>query len=230
MIALSIFFHACKKQDAPIQIDFGKNYYPLDIGSYVIYDVDSTVYDELTHIPKTYKYRLKEIITQSFINDEGHLSYRLERYIKWYDSTQPYDQIQWKIKNVWSLTPYPNSLEKREENIPYIKLIFPVKTGAKWNGNARNTLGNKTYTYQYVDVPESVNNITFDKVLAVKQYEYRSLIQYQNEIEKYARNVGMIYKEITNLESQSINPSIPVENRAEKGFIYKMTIVEWGKQ
>ena len=207
----------------------GKEYFPVQIGYYITYDVDSTVYDELTHIPKTYKYRIKEQITQAYTNDEGTLSYRLERFIKWYNSTKSYDQIPWQIKDVWTITPYQTSIIKTEENIPYIKIIFPVKAHTQWDGNARNNLGTKIYTYEYTDTPETINNFYFTNTLKVKQYQYRSLIQYRNEVEKYAQNVGLVYKEITSLESQNILPNVPVENRVEKGFIFKMYIVDWKK-
>lgn len=224
-----LIISSCKKDNTNLTpIDTGKDYFPIQINKYIIYDVDSTVYDEITHIPKTYKYRLKEIITQSFINDANITAYRLERYIKWYDSTKSYDQIPWQFQKVWTIIPYNSHIEKVEENIPYIKLIFPVKTNTQWDGNAKNTLGKKTYTYEYTDNAEYINNIYFEKTLKVKQYQFRTLIQYQNEVEKYAKNVGLVYKEITQLESQTIVPNVPVENRAEKGFIYKMQIVEWG--
>lgn len=222
-----IILLSCKKNENNVSIDLGKAYFPIKTGSYIIYDVDSTVYDEITHIPKTYKYRLKEVITQSFTNDENTLSYRLERYIKWYDSTKTYDQIPWQIKNVWTIIPYSNSIEKTEENIRYVKLIFPTKQNAQWNGNAKNTFGEKNYFYEYVDQSEYINNIFFDNVLKVKQYENRTLIQYQYEMEKYAKGVGLVSKEITNLESQTINPNIPVENRAEKGYLFKMNVVSF---
>lgn len=227
--AFILILHSCKKdKDSISNIDFGKDYFPIKVGVYIVYDVDSTAYNEITHIPTTYKYRLKEIIKQAFTNDENTTSYRLERYIKYYDSTKSYDQIPWQIKDVWTIVPYSNSIEKIEENIRYVKLVFPVKQGTQWNGNAKNTLGEKIYSYEYVDNSESINNIHFDKVLKVKQYEFRSLIQYQNEYEKYAKNVGLVYKEMINLESQNIVPNVPVENRAEKGYIFKMQVVEWG--
>lgn len=222
-----VFLFSCKKDSSSVSLDAGKDYFPIKVGNYIVYDVDSTVYDEITHIPTTYKYRLKVAITQSFTNDEGTASYRLERYIKWFDSTKTYDQIPWQIQHVWTVIPYPNSIEKTEENIRYVKLIFPVKQNAQWNGNAKNTLGEKKYTYEYVDNPEYINNLYFEKVLKVKQYEYRSLIQYIYESEKYAKGIGLVYKEMINLESQNIVPNVPVENRPEKGYIYKMKVVEW---
>lgn len=231
-IIIGLLVYSCKKKENAelTPIDFGKDYFPIQVGNYIIYDVDSIAYNDITHIATTYKYRLKEVIKEAFINDEGTTSYRLERYIKYYDSTKNYDQIPWQIKDVWTIIPYTNSIEKIEENIRYIKLIFPIKEGSQWNGNAKNTLGEKKYSYQYVGAAETINNNSFDKVTKVKQYEYRTLISYQNEVEKYARNVGMIYKEITNLQSQNIIPDVPVEARAESGYIYKMQIVSWGKE
>ncbi len=230
-ILISSILISCKKNNInSTTTDFGKDYYPIEVGRYIVYDVDSTAYDEITHIPTTYKYRLKEIITEAFINDEGKTAYRLERYIKPYDSTKSYDQISWKIKDVWTIIPYTNSIEKIEENIRYVKLIFPVKKSAQWNGNIKNTLGTKNYTYEYADFSETVNNLFFSKVTKIKQYEYRTSIKYQNEVEKYAKGIGMIYKEIVDLESQTIIPNVPVENRAESGFLYKMNVVEWGRE
>ncbi|MCX7727872.1 MAG: hypothetical protein N2203_00210 [Bacteroidia bacterium] len=227
LLSVILIFFSCKKNNHSPLVDLGTDYFPVKTGNYIIYNVDSTVYDEMTHIPKTYKYQLKEIITQSFQNDEGTTAYRLERYIRWYDSTKPYDQIPWQIKNVWTIIPYNNSIEKVEENIRYVKLIFPVKQNQQWDGNAKNTLGKKIYSYEYIDQSETINNHSFEKVLKVKQYQFRSLIQYQNETEKYARHIGLVYKEITHLESQTILPNVPVENRAEKGYIYKMQVVDW---
>ena len=230
LIGNVLLFLNCKKNSLDTTtIDFGKDYFPIKIGYYIIYEVDSTAYDELTHQAKSYQYQLKEIITEAFTNDENTTSYRLERYIRYYDSTKPYEQIPWQIKDVWTITPYSNNIVKVEENIPFVKLIFPVKVNAQWNGNAKNTLGTQTYKYEYVNTPETIDNIYFSQTLKVQQYQYRSLIQYQNEVEKYARNVGMVYKEIIRLESQTIIPGVPVENRPEKGFIYKMKIVDWKK-
>lgn len=224
---LLFFIYSCKKKDSVPPIDLGKNYFPIKVGNYIIYDVDSTVYDEITHLPSTYKYRLKEIITQAYQNDEGTTSYKLERYIKWYDSTKTYDQIPWQFQHVWTIIPYNTSIEEVEENIRYVKIIFPVKQNAQWNGNAKNTLGTKIYSYNYIDNSETINGTFLPKVLSINQYQYRSLIQYQNEVEKYARNIGQVYKEITHLESQTIIPNVPVENRPEKGFIYKKQLVEY---
>ena len=53
-------------------------------------------------------------------------------------------------------------------------------------------------------------------------------------IEKYAKNVGLVYREIKDLYSNTvkINPQtgsvIPVEQRIEKGVIYKLTYVTHG--
>ena len=36
---------SCKKDD-PVKIDVGHSYFPVEIGSWIIYDVDSTVWND----------------------------------------------------------------------------------------------------------------------------------------------------------------------------------------
>lgn len=231
LTAFALVFTTCKKKTVPIEtIDTGTEYYPQTIGKYVIYSADSTVYDEFTHLPKTTKYQIKEKIEASFTDSEGKPAFKLARYIKKYDSLVSYDQMPWVIKDLWQVNISPSSAEVVEENVRFTKLAFPVKEGTTWNGNAKNSIGEWTYSYDYIDRTEAINSVNFEKVLLVKQKDFRTLISYQYYVEKYAKGVGLVYREITDLYSGTIIPNVPVENRIEKGTIYKLTVVSYGKE
>lgn len=230
-ISSCLLFFSCAKKKIP-QDDslLGLDYYPTTIGRYAIYDVDSTIYNSLTQDTTVTKYRIKEKITDLFTDNEGQDALRLERFIKKYDPNKSYDSIAWTIKEVWMVNANKKSIQVVEGNVRYTKLVFPVQQGANWNGNAKNTIGEWLYTYEYIDKAENIGSKQLDKVLNVKQKNYRTLISYQNYTEKYAKGIGLVYREITDILSNNVIANVPVEGRIEDGLIYKQTLVTYGNE
>ena len=203
----------------------------------MVYDVDSTIYDDFKHDTTYYKYRIKEKLEEAISDNEGRPAIKLVRYIKKYNPLISYDNMAWVVKDVWSYTKTKTTLEVVEEDLRFTKIIFPVKLDASWDGNAHNNLGELDYKYNYVDAAETINGGVFDKVLYVEQKDDKSknAIHRQFYIEKYAKNVGLVYREIKDLYSNvvTINPNgtiKPVEQRIEKGVIYKLTYVTHGSE
>ncbi|MEK6615464.1 MAG: hypothetical protein AABZ32_05045 [Bacteroidota bacterium] len=194
---LFIGFFACKKdKSVESTTDFGYNYFPDNTGHYIIYQVDSIHYDDVNLSPHdTIRYLLKELIASTFLDNSGRQTLRMERYYKFYNKNIPYDSLQWTGPRVWYANKTSSTFEKVEENIRYIRLIFPVSNGKQWDGNVYNTLGNKNYEIISVDKPEIINTINFDSIVTVNQFQQIDFIQHRYEIEKFARNVGLIYKE-----------------------------------
>lgn len=230
------FFAAvsCKKkvENPP---DVGYDYAPLTIGKYIVYDVDSTVYDDNNKDTTYYKYRIKEKLEENFTDNQGRSAIKLVRYIKKYIDTVGYDNIPWTHKDVWNCIKTSTTFEVVEEDLRFTKLIFPVKENATWNGNAQNSMEEWEYSYVYIDRTENINGTIFDNVLYVEQKDDKSknVIHRQYFIEKYAKDVGLVYREMKDLYSQTIivGPNglpTPVETRILKGFIYKQTYVTHG--
>jgi len=69
----------------------------------------------------------------------------------------------------------------------------------------------------------------FDSVLTVTQEADSSLIHKDYRIEQFARDTGLIYKEITTINSQEIEPGVPLEERITTGSIFRQTFVKRGK-
>lgn len=220
---------ACAKKKIPADSGvLGLDYYPTNSGKFVIYDVDSIVYTDLPKDTLRYKYRIKEKLADSFTDNEGKPAIRLERYIKRYNPVKSYDSIPWTMLEVWMVNAGQTSIQVRESNVRFTKLIFPIQEKADWNGNANNTLGELLYNFDYIDKPETINKVTLEKVLLVKQKDYRTAISYQYSAEKYAKGVGLVYREIQDLISNKIITSDPVEARIENGIIFKQTVVTYG--
>ncbi len=226
-----VSFSCRKKQKSSSEpINLGKEYYPETIGKFVVYDVDSTWYNELTFQPTTVKYRVKEKLTQVFTDNENKPAIRLERYIKKFNPNKPYDSIPYTIRDVWQVNVTDKNVEAVEENVRYVKLIFPVEANKTWKGNVKNTLAERDYTYSYIDKVETINGKGLDKVLQVKQIDFKTLISYQYEIEKYAKGVGLVYREIKDIYSNNVVAGVPIENRIEKGFLFTQKLVSYGTE
>lgn len=194
---LLLFISSCKKdKPAPALPDLGYTYFPLNIGSWIIYDVDSVVHDDFKDSVFTYKYQLKEFIESKYTDNAGKEIYRVERY-KRNNPTAP-----WIISDVWAAHINSSRAEKFEENIWYIKLIFPVKENAKWNGNSFNSMDAMEYEYTEVNVSTSLNGNNFDSTLTVLQADELNAINKLFSEEKYAKNVGLIYRQYINLDLQ----------------------------
>lgn len=225
--ALLLFFVSCKK-DSVIEEppNLGYDYFPLSVGKYIVYDVDSTKYRALEGDTVHKTYRIKEILDSVFTDNQGRTTYRMSRYIKIYNPTVSYDSMQWTIKDVWAVNLTNTTAEVVEENIRYIKLTFPVVLSNTWNGNAQNTMGTWDYKYTALNEQVTLNSVVYSNVLTVTQKEYSTALGRQYYAEKYAKGIGMVYRQIDDyvfkIENGVLYPGVISE-----GLIYKMTIVEY---
>lgn len=239
LVLLAVALFSCKR-DGSLAPDMGYNYFPDKVGTYVVYNVDSIYYT--SELADTFKFQIKEKIESVFNDIQGRPTMRIERYIKYYNDTIPYSAMNWTLRDVWAANRTATTAEKVEENERFIKLAFPVKKNQSWDGNAQNTYGQWNYTYSYYDLPRTINSVVYDSVLEVKQKDDLTLINKRYYIERYARNVGMVYKQVIDVESQpnGIHPdstnllaqfySQPILQRVDDGVILTMYVVEHGTE
>lgn len=228
MAGLWLLVSCTKKQLSGDNSLFGYEYYPVEIGRYTVYEVDSTVYTDLPKDTVEYKYRIKERFAEKFTDNEGREAIRLERFIKKYNPAVPYDSMPWTIKEVWWLNVNKSSVQVVQGNVRYTKLIFPVEENANWNGNAYNSNPAWQYAYDYIERSETIRATRFEKVLLVKQHFSSTAIAYQSYTEKYAKGSGLVSREITDVVSSKSVTSKPVLQRIESGVVYKQTYLGSG--
>ena len=72
---VTIGYLSCEKIVEPGP-DLSLSYYPLKIGAYKTYHIDSVVYDEYNCQVDTVSYQLKEIYSDTITDGENELSYR----------------------------------------------------------------------------------------------------------------------------------------------------------
>jgi hypothetical protein len=208
---------ACQDKDySPSEMFY--EYFPDSPGHYVIYDVDSLVYDDFSGEVLNFNYQVKEVIESRFIDSEGLESLRLERFKR----QSPADN--WQVKNIWQARLLPSRAEKTEENITYIKLVFPPKEGQTWNGNAYNTLPSQTYRITDAHKPYLIApGLAFDSTVSVVQRNFFTVISEDLQEEKYAKHVGLIYKRYRKVTKQ-------VDGTITSGVDYSYRIISYGKE
>ncbi|MCH8330923.1 MAG: hypothetical protein IH946_06020 [Bacteroidetes bacterium] len=218
----AIFYIACNKVDPTVDLDFHYDYYPVDTGHTLIYDVDSIFYDDFFVPVKidTVTYQIKEVIVSTFMDNENRISYRVETF-KRYD-----DDGEWNIEKVFYKNRTATTAERVEDNLRFIKLIFPPKEGTVWKGNAYIVAKDdlkylKDWEYEIMSEgdPYPVGTLNFNETVTVEQENELNAIEQHYGLEVYAKNVGLIYKQLINLDRK---------NNAfgdwESGFILTYTI------
>ncbi|MBI3511951.1 MAG: hypothetical protein HY064_14930 [Bacteroidetes bacterium] len=218
-------FSDCKK-DHQVP-DAGYNYFPDAIGHWCIYEVDSTEYRDFFHDTVNTRYQVKEVIQSYFTDNQGRKAMRVERYKRPYIDTIPYNQLPWTISRVWSFVRTQSEGEKDEENQRFIRVTFVPRVEKSWNGNAYNTMGDWEYKYKEVDMPYSINSMSFDSTALVEQKCDTNRLTYQWYRERYARNVGLIEKNVYDVSDDSLKPT-SVLSRIDAGVIYSIKLVDWG--
>ncbi|HET6244916.1 MAG: hypothetical protein H0V01_00080 [Bacteroidetes bacterium] len=213
-ILVLFFIPACKKnqQEKPY---LGYDYFPTEPGKWVIYSIDSIAYSDITGTD-TIRYELKELIDSHFTDNAGRPSQRILRF------TRKSANVNWKLSDVWFSTSTESKAEKVEENIKFVKLIFPVRKGKIWDGNAFNNLGAEDYQYNQTHTSLTINNLTFDSTLTVQQVESFNLIETKNYKERYATGVGLINKEVIDIETE-------VNGTIKRGFKFNQNILSYGE-
>ncbi len=226
---------ACKNSQTPLDLepDTSQLYFPLEIGKYLIYTVDSVYYNE--DFPSdTVRLMVKEAITDTLRDNEGELFYRVERSER-ADPSEP-----WVISQVLAVKRTNTQAERLESNQRFINLTFPFRKNETWNGigfNSDSLLVTirgevleiyKDWDSQYdeIFVPQTVNTFIFDSTVSVFHANSNNFIERRFNREVYAKGVGLVIKEMEILDSQLNNGERVWPDDAEKGFTLRQTLIE----
>jgi hypothetical protein len=228
LIIGSVFFAlltACKKEIIPNDnILLGKEYFPITKDHTIEYAIDSIIYNDFNKSTDTFRMQFKDVIGESFYDNEGRESYVVNRYCR------KDDTYLWKDLMTFYATKTNFRVEVVENNLRMIKLVFPVKLKTYWSGNIYipaqiddklKWLWNWNYTYTYINQPFNTGLASFSNTIEVigindstnNPEQFPDAIAnktYSKEV--YAKNVGLIYRELTNWEYQ------PDGSRYRNGF------------
>jgi hypothetical protein len=193
----------------------GEEYFNLTEGKWVVYQVDSIVYDDFLGEEFVYSYQVKEYNNGLFYDSQGLPKMRIERFIR------KETQHNWQIKNIWTAALYTNRAMKTEENVTFVKLSFPLKRNLSWNGNLFNTKAAQLYKITRIHEPYQMPGLEFDSTLTVLQRDFTTLIGKEYQFEVYATGVGMISKKYIALETE-------IDGNIIRGVDYSYNLIDYG--
>jgi hypothetical protein len=203
--------------------EIGLEYFPMQTGAYQIYSVEKTEYSE-TNDPVTEEYEMRVEVVDSFPSTVDELTYVIHR------STRNNPNEDWTALDTWSVRGNDREVVVNEGNVPYVKLIFPVREGSKWNGNKYNT--QPLDEYELTDLKssfETMEGTTFDNTLTVVHENDDDIIVFRDQRkEVYALDVGLVYREIVQIH-YCVDDFCHGQQIIENGIEYRQTLKAYGK-
>jgi len=221
-----IFFLSLSCNTSEIEPDptrVGFNFFPLRVGDFRIYQVEEIDFSIFGDID-TNRFQLKEAVIDSFLNQTNEISYILQRLTR-VNENQP-----WVSDSVWTARINQSQAIVVENNEPFIKLVFPVEEGKIWDGNKLN--GRNVDEYEMKALFETLSletGIIESSVTIIQNDNQDSIIMRDKRIEAYGINIGLVYKEIVNLQFCSATDCIGL-GIIEQGRKLKQSIIDYGKE
>ena len=213
-IAIILFFTRCSEEIQTTDAAIGREYYPVKVGNYWIYDVVETKVSNNQY--DSVKYQVRELVDTVFRNAENELTYQIVMSRK--NSTD----VNWGKDSLVLINKSLSDVRRTHNNFKKISLLFPVQEGKQWDTNAFNSLDSDDFSYSNVNQPFVLNYVTYDSTVTVVQGEPNEVVL-DDRTEVYAYNVGMIYKNFTVYEYAQ-SQGIPDQSRVARGLqrIFKL--------
>lgn len=190
---VTIFALSCESENNNVTVkDLPVDYFPLRKGSFQIYDVHKVEYT--LGVASERDYQLKTVLVDSIDRGDGTYSYVQYNYER-----EPGGQ-NWTYVSTWAVQADERELIVNEANTSFLKYKFPLANGYAWNGNAYNSMEADEYTMEEVKASKTLGNITYDDCFVVNQNDNQDFIVFLDQrMEIYARNIGLISKEVKQL-------------------------------
>jgi hypothetical protein len=219
-----ILLGACDvEKTVPDVSTWGKEYFPLERNSYRIYNVSIISYSILGEAEST-NYQLKEVVSDSFLNLKNEYTFILNRYKK------SASELEWKLDSVWTASMDNHKIVVAENNVPFVKMVFPVLENKQWNGNVMNANEEEKYRMSSVGNGFMIGDTNFENTITVLQMDNPDTILIRDKRwEIYAKNIGLIYKEKIQLKYCSELACIG-EGKIDSGTKYRQELIEYGKE
>ncbi len=212
---------SCQRQVAlPEDMNAGKEYTPLQIGKYIEYEVDSMRYNNFSLDTEYAHLSIRDEVSDTFTDNLGRLSYFIRRFARYSDTAS------WDETSSYYATLSGNRLEVVENNLRFIKMVFPVKVNTVWDGNIYLPASASsqadlqwyldwTYTYKGINTAFDNGIMDFPNTVTVQASigplgtglinDSTSTVNYSEFTaykEVYANHLGMIYRYVTHWEFQ----------------------------
>jgi hypothetical protein len=238
-----ILLSSCKKTTENITDPYpASSFFSLKLGDSTFYRIDSLEFTSNKQDPNLVNsYFLKEEVASIEVDNLNRPMWKINRFI----IKDTAGSRLWRNNGYYFIQILNQQVDIIEENLRYIRIKSPVRTNFIWKGNSYlpneaypqydfsidNNMQNWNYYYKEVGSTEIIGNNgdVYNNVITIEQIDQSINVNETNNtiinvnnfasrekwIEKYAQNIGLVYKEKILWEYQ------PVKQK-KIGFLLKM--------
>ncbi len=210
--AASLFFSCNEKEE--FTTETLADYLPLSVGKYITYRIDSMVFTNFGRNTEIHKYQVKHEVNALITDNLGRPAYRIFRFIRDTAGLQ-----SWQPAGTYYITPLDDQVEISEDNLRFIKLHMPFREGFTWKGNKylpSDPYGSifnfsnddnmsdwdfyydgqpGSFTYKGINYPNVYSIEEVDEAFNVPISSPTSYAARSRSVEKYQKNIGLVYRE-----------------------------------
>lgn len=221
--------------EEPDESIYGYSYFPIEVGYTWEYQVDSVIIfqggDANIISSSLIQEKVSELISEN--NDEKR--FKLER------SYKKEEDGEWLLQDIWQVSIDNDMATRTEENLKFIKVVFPAIKDKKWDGNAffdsdkeisvgANNISvfqDWTYKIEDVGVSRTINDITYPSSLHVSHIDEESFVSKRFSEEVYADGIGLVERTMQIFDTQKTDTSMSWLDRAEEGFQLNQKLISF---
>ncbi len=218
LFLLPVLLISCEERFVVPETDPGYDFFPLETGSFRIYEVMEINFDASGS--DTLYYDLRNTLTQRVMVD-GQEYFVLKR------EQRADEAATWEIKDNWTLRRDQFTGVVVEENIPYVKMAFPVILDNVWDGHAFNTLG--ATEYQYIEASDAAYDDAIggvEKIRVQLSDIPQNLVNRDQRFEVYAKGIGLVEKNYIILNYCTSNCG---SEEVDSGMIIEQVLTAYGQ-
>lgn len=221
---LILLLASCNTEKEADPSQLGYPYYPLAIGNYYVYDVEEINFS-LLEGADTSHYQLKEVVEDYFHQNREDTSYYLYRYSRGDEAGD------WQLDSIWTVRKDQRRIVVVENNVPFIKLVFPLRQGLTWDANGMNAEEETLYSVKEIggtfeaggeSYPNTLHIVEKDNMDTVITERYREAV--------YAADIGLVYKEQRAINYCATTVECLGQGIIESGRKYVQLLSAYGKE
>jgi len=213
-LGLVVTLASCSSDNEVVEQDFGYDYFPLEIGNFREYKV--TEVNFLTSGPDTSRFFLRETIIDSLVNQDI-TTFVLER------ASRSSMNDEWVVDSLWTARITEREAIQVENNVPILKIQFPVESNRSWDSNLFNTKQEETYESVLIDS----DTLDSPVLRVIIEETPDNIVEEDDRDEFYARGIGLISRDFVSLKFCTTNCANVME--IESGRVLDQKLINHGK-